>query len=226
MQALLNRMRSNPKRPVAASESLPALTLPKSPGSPGSPLPRPLRRCLDRVLAGAGQSAWIEGDAGAGKTELLNLTLAEAAAGGCRLIDCTARGSAPRFGLDVILQRFDLNPSSDELQRILHSRSGLRATLRRLSAASPLVIAVDDLDRTNLGSVEFWGRLAVEIRSVPVLLLATARAEVSRAEVARVRDDVRSRPLRVMTCHCGSARPDSNEVVRIAFPARRPVTGP
>lgn len=195
MQDLLNRLRPLTRARARAQAQVASTAA----------APRPLRRLVDGVLAGTGRAVWIEGGPGSGKTELLSRVATDAGARGCRLVEFTAIGPLPRFGPDLILARLGLDPTSDDLRRVLNSRAGLSAMFRRLSAGAPLVVAVDDLDRTDAVSVEFWGRLAVETRTLPLLLLATAQPEADRADLARVRDDVRSSPIRIACCQCGPA---------------------
>jgi hypothetical protein len=193
MQGLLNRIR--PQQPQRARPQSVAA------GSTA----RPLRSFIDGVLAGTGRAVWIEGEPGSGKSDLLSRVLSDAEVRGGRVADCSTPGSAPRFGLDPILERLGFEPASAELHRVVASRSGLLAVLRRLSADAPLIIAVDELDRTDAAGLEFWGRLAAETRSLPLLLLATARPDHHRPELARIRDDGRSRPVRIAICQCGPA---------------------
>jgi len=141
--------------------------------------PRPVHGFVDEVLAGIGRAVWIEGGPGSGKTDLLTQILADADTRGCRLAGAPTNVGT---GADRLLARF-----------------------RHLSAEAPLVVAVDDLHLADPATIEFWGRLAVETRRLPLLLLATARPDPDQALLTRVRDDLRSAPIRVACCRVGPA---------------------
>ena len=141
--------------------------------------PRPVHGFVDEVLAGVGRAVWIEGGPGSGKTDLLTQVLADADIRGCRLAGAPTNVGS---GTERLLARF-----------------------RHLSAQAPLVVAMDDLHLAATSSIEFWGRLAIESRTMPLLLLATARPDPNRAILAQVRDDARSAPVRVTCCRVGPA---------------------
>jgi hypothetical protein len=140
---------------------------------------RPLHGFVDDVLAGIGRAVWIEGEPGSGKTELLTWLLADADARGCRLAGAPTKVGT---GTERLITRYG-----------------------HLAAETALVVAVDDLHLANAESIEFWGRLAQETRTVPLLLLATVRPVDSRPDLIRIRDDARSRLVRVACFRCEPA---------------------
>jgi len=185
------------------------------PGEAGSPL---LGRAaeLDRILAvldrarcGLGGVVLIEGEAGIGKTTLLQAALAAVAGSGHRL--CRAAGSEldqdRPFGL--VAEALQLHPEAADpeaagIGRLLlgeptettgsPDRAGVRFRLveaivslaERLTAAGPAVLAVEDLHWADSSSLLALGHLGRRLSDRPLVLLGTFRPVPESAPLNRV----------------------------------------
>jgi DNA-binding SARP family transcriptional activator/tetratricopeptide (TPR) repeat protein len=160
-----------------------------------------LRDCLQAALGGVAGIAVIEGPAGIGKTTLLDLVRAEARAAGATVL--AGRGSQleREFGFGVVRQLFEpvlappesrdalltgaaagasrvfdaaaaTDAESDTVFTTLH---GLYWLTSNLTARAPVVIAVDDVQWCDAGSLRFLGYLTRRLEDVPVLVVATWR---------------------------------------------------
>jgi DNA-binding CsgD family transcriptional regulator len=162
-----------------------------------------LRTALTEAMAGQGRLALIEGPAGIGKTRLLQEVRRLAAAEGARVL--TARGSQLEraFGFGAVRQLFETTladpgdradllrgsaaaatwvfgdiGSAEPVDRadgsfaILH---GLYWLTVNLTETQPVVLAVDDLQWCDPGSLRALGFLLRRLEGLPVLIAATLR---------------------------------------------------
>ncbi|MEU7761324.1 BTAD domain-containing putative transcriptional regulator [Micromonospora aurantiaca (nom. illeg.)] len=150
-----------------------------------------LRDLLDAVGEGRSAIVWIEGEPGIGKSALLDAALHEARARGHRIARGSAEELSSRIPLHVMRRALRLEdaPHDDPaaaVDRVLDHVRGLTAT-------GPLVLAVDHLQWADEVSLLAWERLAALTRWLPLLLVATARPEPGRRDLARVRRGVSTR---------------------------------
>ena len=148
-----------------------------------------LGETLDAALASHGALVLIGGEAGIGKTTLAEWLLAAAAAQGALVLvgRCYDLSETPPYGpWQEALARApggDAVPPLPDLvggggtasQAALFAQ--IRDTLTALAARQPLVLLLDDLHWADLASLDllrFLGRL---VAAVPLLLLATYRAD-------------------------------------------------
>ncbi|MFF4259276.1 BTAD domain-containing putative transcriptional regulator [Streptomyces sp. NPDC001663] len=156
-----------------------------------------LHDSLRSALDGRPHVVLIEGPAGIGKSRLLS-EMSEAAAGqGVRTL--TARGSQREkdYGYGAVRQLFERMVSAGEESLLSGAAvaagavfgavrgqqpqsfavlNGLYELTRKLVvAAGPLVLAVDDLQWCDSGSVRFLAYLAGRLEGLPVLIAATLR---------------------------------------------------
>ena len=163
---------------------------------------RRLLACLRATLAGEPGLAVIAGPAGIGKTSLLDEVRTRARAAGATVL--SARGSQLEqgFGFGAVRQLFDpvladastqgglltgaavgasrvfdatyaaTDTQSESLFSVLH---GLYWLTSNLAARGPVVIAVDDVQWCDTGSLRFLGYLTRRLEGVPVLLVSTHR---------------------------------------------------
>ncbi|GAA0794256.1 SARP family transcriptional regulator [Spirilliplanes yamanashiensis] len=143
-----------------------------------------LRGLVGDLHDGRGRSVWIEGEPGIGKSELLTVAFADAGARGCRI----AWGAADRLG-----RRIPLRAIAEALGAEPEGPEQLIGLVRDACAQQPLVLIADDLQWADEASVLLWGRLAAATRQLPLLLVAAARPEPGRRELAQLRRGVQAR---------------------------------
>jgi DNA-binding CsgD family transcriptional regulator len=152
-----------------------------------------LRYCLAAALAGRGSLVLVGGEAGIGKTALVEALAREAAArsalvltGGC--YDLTA---TPPFGpwaeiarayrADGELPALPAALRSEEALQALGSLAALfeavRAFLAAVAGHRPLVLVLEDLHWADLASLDLLRFLARHVAEHPLLLLATYRSD-------------------------------------------------
>ncbi|HEU4425294.1 MAG TPA: AAA family ATPase [Pilimelia sp.] len=198
-----------------------------------------LRRAVTDAAAGQGGVVWIEGEPGVGKSTLLAAGLATAYRQGCRLFRTAADEVSQPVPLQVMLRclpavgdRADLAPAAmpDILHAALRPEVGwagdpvvatsqrLLASVHELCAASPVIIAVDDLQWADEASLLLWHRLSGLASQMPLLLVGACRAASQRPEIARVRRAVDARDGVVVPL-VGLAEPDAVALVGRLFGA-------
>ncbi len=161
-----------------------------------------LRSCLRDALSGQGGLALVTGPAGIGKSSLLHAVRRFARADGATVL--TARGSQleKTFGFGAVRQLFDpvlgqgsshgslLTGAAESATPVFdaaegsHQRSeslfgvlqGLYWMTVDLAAQGPLVLAVDDLQWCDTGSLRYLAYLLRRIEGIPVLVVATLRS--------------------------------------------------
>jgi hypothetical protein len=166
-----------------------------------------LARAVRDAVAGTGAFVLIDGPAGIGKTRLLQETGRLAREAGLQVLSARCSQLERSFGFGAVRQL--LEPSlreagqrelllggaaagaagvfghDEELQRadgsfaVLH---GLHWLTIRLADDGPLLLAVDDLQWCDPGSLRFLGYLVRRLETVPVLIVATRRAGAAQVD--------------------------------------------
>ncbi|MBW4720281.1 BTAD domain-containing putative transcriptional regulator [Saccharothrix obliqua] len=172
-----------------------------------------VRELIADLTAGRGGALWVEGEMGIGKSTLLDVALARAAAAGFPVAHAVADELSPRFPLRPALDCLGVDvrspdPRRAEAARELRDRrpaSGsvfagadptaqavdrLVALVEELCGDGPLVLALDDVQWADEDSVELWRRLVASTRRLPLLLIAAARPVPRHGGVTRLRRDV------------------------------------
>ncbi len=156
-----------------------------------------LRERLEAALAGQGSLVLIGGEAGIGKTALAEALCREATERGALVLigRCYDLSETPPYGPWVEL--FGRDTPTDAPLRLAaifaeHGAAGaanspsvlsqaVQGALTALAGQSPLILVLDDLHWADPASVDLLRVVARGLATVPVLLLATYRAD----EVAR-----------------------------------------
>jgi DNA-binding CsgD family transcriptional regulator len=136
---------------------------------------RAVEGCLDEARAGRGGCLFVIGEAGLGKTTVLEQALSSARDG---FEVQLARGEVIESGLAFGLARdllgelsgLDAEPVGDSSTPIYRALRSLRAR-----PGSPLLLAVDDLQWADPDSLRLLLFLAARLRELPVALIATLR---------------------------------------------------
>ncbi|MFD9888074.1 BTAD domain-containing putative transcriptional regulator [Amycolatopsis sp. NPDC059027] len=171
-----------------------------------------LRGLVEDVRDGRGGMAWVEGEFGIGKSELLATALSTAPDQGCQLGWAIADELSGRIPLQVMLAclgidkatgdptrsalTFDLFEQRDTGQDrdpALATVGRLLALIDELCARGPLVLVVDDMQWADEASVLLWHRLTAATRQLPLLLITAARPVPRTAQLVRLRQAVESR---------------------------------
>jgi predicted ATPase len=147
-----------------------------------------LRAALDATSAGRGSLVLIGGEAGIGKTTLAEILLAEAHARGASVLvgHCYDLSETSPYGpwreAFGRVAGADLPPvltGAEELavasQATLHQQA--RDALAALATERPLVLLLDDLHWADPASLDLLRALARGLAELPILLLATYRAD-------------------------------------------------
>jgi len=142
-----------------------------------------LERAFAAAVAGDGRLVLAAGDAGMGKTALLETLGPAARAGGADLLWATGWEGlgAPAFWPWIQILRaagIDLpEPERDAGAEEVRFRlfDAVTTRLRELAANRPVVIVLDDLHWADVGSLRLLGFAAKELRRVPVLLAGSYR---------------------------------------------------
>lgn len=179
-----------------------------------------LRTLVDSVCAGRGGAAWVEGEFGVGKSELLTNALFDIAERDCQVGWAMADELSGRVPLQVMygclgLDRADgglLGDVAAELSGQLGTvglRSGqdtalatvgrLLSVVHELCARAPLILVADDMQWADEASVLLWHRLVAATRQLPLLLIAATRPLPRRGQHARLRQAVGSRGGEILT---------------------------
>ncbi|GAB3733771.1 hypothetical protein GCM10027598_58670 [Amycolatopsis oliviviridis] len=164
-----------------------------------------LRRLADDVLNGHGRSAWIDGEPGIGKSELLSTALAGLGERGCHVAWGAAgeldRPSPLRVIMDALgleIDETEARPPSANVDLPAATADRILAYIDELCATAPLLLVVDDLQWADEASVLMWNRLSTAARQLPLLLVATSRPVPRREKLEQVRRAAESRGLEVI----------------------------
>ncbi|WP_432704982.1 BTAD domain-containing putative transcriptional regulator [Actinokineospora globicatena] len=177
-----------------------------------------LRDLVAEAAAGRGNTVWVEGEPGLGKSALLAAALSDAAERGCQL--AWAAPADQHAPLQVIMRCLAVDGDSPDPRRAElaaqltrepdHHGWGpadptpaavdrLLDLVDRVCATAPLVLVVDDLHRADPASVLVWHRLTAATRQLPLLLVAATRPAPGNAEVGRAKRGVLGRGGHVLT---------------------------
>jgi DNA-binding CsgD family transcriptional regulator len=168
-----------------------------------------LATLLDNAVAGSGGAVLIEGEAGVGKTALLERACEQAVERGVTVLAGRGGELEREFAWGVVRQLFEpWLPVHDQMQPSTlltgsaslagpvfggdaapHSRPeewfatlhGLYWLMVNMTSEAPLLVAVDDLHWADRPSLRFAVYLASRLEGLPVLLLATMRPVGSEA---------------------------------------------
>jgi DNA-binding CsgD family transcriptional regulator len=153
------------------------------------------------VSEGVGGVVLVEGEQGIGKTSLLQVGLAGAAAAGCRMF---------RAAADELLRQFPLRLMSESLggaaagtsvpgaaafggDPVVAAMEEMLAEVDRLCAASPVVLVAEDLQWADEASVMMWNLLSRAAGQMPLLVVGSARPGSGREDLEQLRRGVTSR---------------------------------
>ena len=156
-----------------------------------------LRQALDDMLGGHGSLALVGGEAGIGKTTLVEWLAAEAEAAGVlvlwgRSYDLTV---TPPYGpwLEVLRRCHTLGDGfpplpkfigdADELAKVGNQNTLFAAVsdyVHRLAGSRPLMLVIDDLHWADQASVELLRYLSRQLDLQPLLLVGTYRSDELR----------------------------------------------
>lgn len=172
-----------------------ATGLSRSPLIGRGPQLRQLEALYDRAAQGEGAVALLWGEAGVGKTRLLEEFLSRALAAGVVIGQATCFESlcppfAPlqeAFAALRIPEPFHAPATgSPELSsELARHRAFLKATHLLQAAATPLVLIVDDLQWADFATLEFLSFLSAHLASSRVLVLGAVRSEQLERDHAR-----------------------------------------
>ena len=185
-----------------------------------------LRESLDEAWSGQGRLVLVEGPAGIGKSRLLGEAKRTAAEQGARTLGARGSQMEREFGFGAVRQLFEpaladparrsellsgaagsasgvfdvgadpAHEGADGSFAVLH---GLYWLTVNLAADGPLLLAVDDLQWCDDGSLRFFAYLLRRLEGLPVLLVATLRTgEPHDVEglLAELVDDLATVPVR------------------------------
>ncbi|MFE0028580.1 BTAD domain-containing putative transcriptional regulator [Amycolatopsis sp. NPDC059021] len=171
-----------------------------------------LRDLVDNVRDGRGGMAWVEGEFGIGKSELLVTALTDAPDRGCQLGWAIADELSGRIPLQVMLAclgidkatgdpaqsalalgLFDPQNTGEDRDPALATVGRLLSLIDELCARGPLVLVVDDMQWADEASVLLWHRLTAATRQLPLLLVTAARPVPRTPQLVRLRQAIGSR---------------------------------
>lgn len=173
---------------------------------------RRLHALVDRLAAGRGGLAWVEGAPGIGKSALLDAVTARAVRLGCAVSRGVGDELAQAFPLRLMADCLHVSgraadPAVAGIARLLRGETGgsgavdpvlaagerLLELVDRRCADGPLLLVAEDLHWADEPSLLLWNRLARAVDQIPLLLVGAARAVPYRATVARLRELVEER---------------------------------
>ena len=155
-----------------------------------------LRLLLDDALAGRGRIALLYGEAGVGKTTLVDDLAQMAQSAGCSVLTggCYAVTATPPYGLwSELLEDFDAGPDDPEPPAWLVGRGHewqarsefdlageIRSFLAEVAVTRPLMVILEDLHWGDLASIEALHIVSRHIHDLPILIVATYRDDEIR----------------------------------------------
>lgn len=168
---------------------------------------------IDRVLTGRGGAMAIRGDAGMGKTRLLSEAVVAGRLRGLTVISVGARectgerglaralvtalnAAAPqvaataRQGLEadlgLLLAPLGTHTVHSSGEARTRAQRGMAEWFTRVARERPLLVAIDDLDRTDEFSCSFLASLGVASANLPILVLATVGGRSDQIQPAAI----------------------------------------
>lgn len=171
---------------------------------------------LDKAAGGAGQMALVEGEAGVGKTRLVEEVIVQAQAGGLAVFTGTAEELETRRPFGVVADALGVEAADDPVRsRIAAMLVGqteapqsmpktaanvefrvseaILELVEDLSAEAPLLVVAEDLQWADPSSVFALHRLGRHLATLPIMLVCTARTLPRRPELAQLVDSLRTR---------------------------------
>lgn len=170
-----------------------------------------LTEAIARLADGHGGGVWITGDAGLGKTFLIDAALAQARARNCVVLRGAGDELMSAFPLRVLtgclgVSRRSPDPARAELAALLRgdgaaelAADGMLRLVRQLCECGPVVLAADDLQWADEATLGLWPRLLDLADSYPLLLLGAARPVPARVSVAGLLAKLRHRRGQILT---------------------------
>ena len=161
-----------------------------------------LRGAVTALSGGRGGIAWIEGEPGIGKSTLVAATLAAAAARRCHTFRAVGDELGQRLPLRVLVDA--LGPTAagevvallnqDATDGVVEGPDAVPAAIERflasidrLCASAPVVLAFDHFQWADEASLLAWSRLSSAVEQMPLLLVSSCRPVPVRPAVASVR---------------------------------------
>ncbi len=174
---------------------------------------------VDALRRGEGAVAWVEGEAGIGKSSLVAEALAATTDPEREVGWGIADRLTERLPLRVMLDCLQVRPGSPDPRRakaaelLRGERLGLISAgdasaigvevlvtlVDELCAAAPAVLVLDDVQWADAASLIVWHQLAASISQLRLLLIATCRLSPPRPEVRQVRGAVARRGGQMIT---------------------------
>ena len=166
---------------------------------------------LAEVAAGRGGAALVEGEAGIGKSALLEISLGDAADRGCEVRWGYCDELTRRLPLSAMLEALEkpsspgsrvgsVPPCGNESALSMRMAAGdpvmaeierLLGLVDRLCAAGPVVLVIEDLHWADDATLILWRRLSRSIAQLPLLLVGSCRPVPQPAELDRLRRELR-----------------------------------
>jgi len=150
-----------------------------------------LARAVTDLRGGRGRAVLIEGEAGIGKSALLNAALAGLDPDGCGVVRAVCDELTEQFPLSAVTQALDSDtlrgggrqvPAGPAVRLgltpedpVLGAVEELLGLIHRLCADRPLILALEDMHWADKASVLLWRRLCRVTSQLPLLLIATRR---------------------------------------------------
>ena len=193
-----------------------------------------LRDLVRAVRDGHGGSAWIQGEAGIGKSALLAAAVAEARRWGCRVFRAAADELSQRFPLQVLLDCLEVtggttDPARQAILALLRpatpdapavdptpaATDDLLSLVDRL-CAQPVVLVLDDLQWADEASLLVWQRLGRRVWQLPLVLLAAYRPVPRLPHLVRIRQQAADSGATVLTLRPLAPEPVDRMVASLA----------
>ncbi len=166
-----------------------------------------LSALTERLAAGRGGLAWIEGEPGIGKSALVDALADGAAGAGCLVLRAAADELMEAFPLRLMAECLGVSarpadPGRAEIAGLLRGEATVSGAadpvlaagermlelVDRMCASSPVVLVAEDLHWADEPSLLIWSRLARAVDQIPLLLVATTRPVPRRETLDRLLD--------------------------------------
>jgi DNA-binding CsgD family transcriptional regulator/tetratricopeptide (TPR) repeat protein len=161
------------------------------------------------LASGRGRAVLVEGEPGIGKSTLMRLAAKEAQASGCQHFSGSCDELSQAFPLLPLLDALDPrspvaaegrakivetlrsdNAPGNRVDLVAAAVERLLALIDQLSASTPLMLVIDDLQWADPATVMAWGRLARAVHQLPLLLVGTLRPLPRRQDLNALRRTV------------------------------------